>query len=436
MGSDPRPIGFRERLENLNALIDQRALRLRGLWRSPVRGPWLTSVFGSVLLVGIPIEFITGLVSYAAYNPRLAGNDETSHHGLLGFYLFNWVTSPSWIYRVSQGTHVILGLALVPVVGAKLWSVIPKLFAWPPVRSIANILERVSLLLLVGGIIFELVTGILNIDNDYVFKFSFYTGHFFGAWAFIAGFSVHVVIKFPKMVRSLRSRRFRTELTIGVGATVAEAIDDDLVAVNPGPATISRRGVLALIGGSSLAIVALTVGQSVGDSLRFSALLAPRGQSYGSGPNDFQVNRTARTAGIKASATGERWRLELVGNKKVTLSRPQLLAMQTFSAELPIACVEGWSTVQRWSGVPLGHLAALAGIEHPASARVVSLERRGAFGKVTLSGDQVGATDSLLALRVNGVDLSLDHGYPARMIIPAAPGVHNTKWVRRIEFVA
>ena len=42
---------------------------------------------------------------------------------------------------------------------------------------------------------------------------------------------------------------------------------------------------------------------------------------------------------------------------------------------------------------------------------------------------------SLLALRVNGADLSRDHGYPARMIVPAAPGVHNTKWVSKIIFL-
>ena len=120
-------------------------------WRSPIRGPWLTSVFGSILLIGIPVEFLTGLVSWAAYNPRLAGNDENPDHGILGFYLFNWITSPSWIYRVSQGIHVLFGLALVPILLAKLWSVIPKLFAWPPLRSLANLLERASLLLLVGG---------------------------------------------------------------------------------------------------------------------------------------------------------------------------------------------------------------------------------------------------------------------------------------------
>jgi DMSO/TMAO reductase YedYZ molybdopterin-dependent catalytic subunit len=44
--------------------------------------------------------------------------------------------------------------------------------------------------------------------------------------------------------------------------------------------------------------------------------------------------------------------------------------------------------------------------------------------------------DSLLALRVNGADLSLDHGYPARVIVPAAPGVHNTKWVTSLTFTS
>jgi DMSO/TMAO reductase YedYZ molybdopterin-dependent catalytic subunit len=44
--------------------------------------------------------------------------------------------------------------------------------------------------------------------------------------------------------------------------------------------------------------------------------------------------------------------------------------------------------------------------------------------------------DSLLALQVNGTDLSPDHGYPARIIVPALPGVHNTKWVGSIDFRA
>ncbi|WP_057368127.1 molybdopterin-dependent oxidoreductase, partial [Mycobacterium tuberculosis] len=66
--------------------------------------------------------------------------------------------------------------------------------------------------------------------------------------------------------------------------------------------------------------------------------------------------------------------------------------------------------------------------------RVTSLQRGGAFGEAKLAANQIADPDALLALRVDGADLSLDHGYPARIIVPALPGVHNTKWVAGIEF--
>ena len=119
---------------------------------------------------------------------------------------------PSWLYRLNQGLHVGLGLVVIPVVLAKLWSVIPRLFAWPPARSVAQVLERVTLLMLVGGILFEIVTGVLNIQYDYIFGFSFYTAHYFGAWVFIAAFVSHVCLKLPTMVRGLRSRSLRSVL--------------------------------------------------------------------------------------------------------------------------------------------------------------------------------------------------------------------------------
>ncbi|EUA43129.1 oxidoreductase molybdopterin binding domain protein [Mycobacterium xenopi 3993] len=67
---------------------------------------------------------------------------------------------------------------------------------------------------------------------------------------------------------------------------------------------------------------------------------------------------------------------------------------------------------------------------------MTSLERGGAFARANLQANQIRDPDSLLALRVNGADLSLDHGYPARVIVPALPGVHNTKWVSSIRFEA
>ena len=409
----------------------------RTAWRSPIRGRWLTAVLGSVLLVTMPLVILTGLLSYAAYNPGIGTNDVTPSSGVLGFYLFDWPTKPVWLYQLNQGVHVIGGLAMVPLVLAKLWSVIPKLFSWPPVSTPAQALERLSLLLLVGSILFELVTGVLNIQYWYAFPFSFYTAHLYGGWVFIGAFIAHVVIKLPTMRRSMRTRSLVAEMKVPLAETKPEARPqyDGLAATDPAPATMSRRGALVLAGGSSLGVVALTAGQTLGGPLRELAILAPRGRSYGDGPNDFQINKPAASVGVTADMAGPQYRLHLRGGEEERfLSREELLALEQHTYDLPIACVEGWSTVQRWSGVRLRDLAALAGVPGARELFAESLQGKGTFASTSFSRDQVDAEKSLLALRVNGADLSLDHGFPARIIIPAAPGVHCTKWVNRMTF--
>jgi DMSO/TMAO reductase YedYZ molybdopterin-dependent catalytic subunit len=396
-----------------------------------LRGPWLTSAFGLALLIALPVVIITGLLSYIAYAPQF-GQAIPDDVGWLRLPLFTWPTRPAWLYRLTQGLHVGLGLAIIPVVLAKLWSVIPRLFVWPPARSIAQLLERLSLLMLVGGALFEIVTGVLNIQYDYIFGFSFYTGHYFGAWVFIAGFLMHIAVKIPRMVSGLRSLSLREMLRTNRSDTRPQPPDPEgLVAANPAEPTMSRRGALALVGSGVLLVGVLTIGQTLGGPARGAVLLLPRGRGRG----DFPVNKTAVAAGITPESVGGSWVLTLRGGpSEVVLDRAALAGMPQTTARLPIACVEGWSTVQTWSGVRLSELARIAGVPAPRAARVASLQRGGAFGAATLQANQIGDPDALLALRVNGADLSLDHGYPARIIVPALPGVHNTKWVASIEF--
>ena len=184
--SDPGGYGLLSRLRRSMDRHRPPGVPLRRRWRSPLRGPWLTSVFGTVLLIGLPIMIITGLLSYMAYAPRF-GQALPAHVGWLKLPTFDWPSRPAWLYRLTQGVHVGLGLVLVPVVIAKLWSVIPRLFIWPPARSIAQVLERISLVMLVGGILFEIATGLLFIQYDMIFRFPWHTAHYFGAWVFIAG---------------------------------------------------------------------------------------------------------------------------------------------------------------------------------------------------------------------------------------------------------
>jgi DMSO/TMAO reductase YedYZ molybdopterin-dependent catalytic subunit len=163
----------------------------------------MTSALGLALLITIPLVALTGFLSNDAYNPRLGTNAVGRHLGPLDFYLFPWPTRPSWLYALTQGVHVTIGLAALPILLAKLWSVIPKLFEWPPLRSTAHALERLSLALLVGGALFEFATGILDIQYAYLFKFFFTDAHYYGAWVFSAAFAFHVAIKLGTMRSAL-----------------------------------------------------------------------------------------------------------------------------------------------------------------------------------------------------------------------------------------
>lgn len=406
----------------------------RDFWRSPLRGEWLTSFLGSALLPLLIISGITGFLSHAAYDPDLGANDITGGFDK-SFYFFDWPTSPVWLYSVTQGLHVLTGLAAIPILIAKLWSVIPKLFERPPARSMAQGLERLSIATLVASSIFLFATGSLNITYWLPFPFPFTPAHYYSAIIFVAALTLHVALKLPKVAASLhRDGAFRP---LGEGIEmmrVADASEDPLAPTNPAEATISRRGLIAAVGAGSLGLAALNIGTNLLPALRETSLLSPRGQSYGDGPNDFQINKTAETAGIKPEMVGPSWKLELGGGQSsIILSRDDLLAMEQRTERLPIACVEGWTEYRDWTGVQLRELARMAGFDD-AVVLVESLQEFGAFSQTTLNSGQVGDDRSLLALKVNGAELSLDHGFPARIIVPALPGVHNTKWVQKMTF--
>jgi DMSO/TMAO reductase YedYZ molybdopterin-dependent catalytic subunit len=406
-------------------------------WRSPLRGPWLTATLGSLLLPLVLVVATTGFFSNAAYQPALGHNALIPPGGPQPFG-FGWPASPSWLYALNQGVHVTVGIVAVPLLLAKLWSVAPRLFGWPPVRSPAHAIERLSILGLVGSAIFEFATGILNVQLYYPWHFNFVVAHYYGAWVFVVALTTHVAVKVPTIARAWRERGALTPLRARLEETRPEPYEPGgLAPPRPAAPTISRRGLLALVGSASGGLLVVTAGQSVGGPLRRLALLAPRGQSIvRDGPNGFPINKTAATAGIRPRDTGAGWRLAVAGADERSLSRAQLLAMEQHEEELPIACVEGWSTTQRWSGVRLRDLAALAGVSGETVLRVQSLQAHGVLRQATLGPGQHGDERALLALRVNGADLSLDHGFPARVIVPALPGVHCTKWVASLTWEA
>ena len=408
-------------------------------WRSPLRGSWLTSFLGSILFVLIAIVAVTGLISHSAYQPDLVAgyNNTVPLGGDIGplISLPSW--SPSWAYAFTQGAHITIGLIAIPVLMAKLWSVIPRLFAYPPAKSPAQAIERLSILLLVGSGLFEFATGVLNIQVYYPFRFGFVLAHYYGAWVFISALALHVLVKLPTVRGAYRTYGVLKPLKADLARTRPQPFEPDGLAPSaPAAPTISRRGLLGLVGAGSLALLAANLGESTGGPLRQIALLAPRGRVFGTGPNDFQVNKTAQAVSVVNAASDPKWKLSVQGpHKQMKLSRTQLMRLHQYTYALPIACVEGWSTTQNWQGVRLRDLAALVGASRRAILEVHSLQPSGPYRHTAYTSEQVQDDQALLALCVNGADLSLDHGYPARIIIPAVPGVHCMKWLASMSFV-
>jgi DMSO/TMAO reductase YedYZ molybdopterin-dependent catalytic subunit len=66
---------------------------------------------------------------------------------------------------------------------------------------------------------------------------------------------------------------------------------------------------------------------------------------------------------------------------------------------------------------------------------VVSLETTGIYGSSPVAPGAARDPLTLLATGLGGQPLSLDHGYPVRLIAPNRPGVQQTKWLARVEAV-
>lgn len=341
---------------------------------------------GMALGVSFSTAFVTGLISHFMQHPP---------------DWLHWPSRPINFYRVTQGLHVMGGLATVPLLLAKLWTVYPKLFQWPPFRSIAHAVERALVLLLIGGALFQLVTGVMDIAYWYPFPFFFTVTHYWTAYVVFGALIIHIANEWAKARR-----------------TVMRKPTDGL----------DRRSFLLSVFAASGAVALFTVGETVSPLARL-ALLAPR--RLGVGAQQLPVNRTALEAGVTTTAVDSDWRLHVTGRvqHELSLSLAQLRAMPQHTVRLPITCVEGWSASGNWTGIPLRDLLNRAGVPGDARIRAVSLQTGGAYRTSNVDPRHWHDPDTLLALGLNGEPLALDHGYPCRLIAPNRPGVLQTKWL-------
>lgn len=379
-----------------------RAIPRESDFTSRLRSPTVAARVGLWLGICFAVAFLTGVISHYQ-------QDQPA-----------WLTLPTrpvWLFRVTQGLHVIAGTAAVPLLLVKLWSVYQNLFAeipWRQTRALVlHLLERVSIAVLVASAIFQLVTGLLNITHWYAYEFSFRSTHYALAWIAIGSLVVHIAVKLPLIREAL-----------------AGDIDDDPASPPPEGKGLSRRGLV----NTALLAAGVAVVSTAGSTVPLLRGISIFGVRSGDGPQDVPVNKSAKAAGVVAAALSPSYRLSLVnGSRAVSLSREELLAMRQHSAELPIACVEGWSASGLWTGVRIRELLDLVDAPPDSAIHVQSLQESGAFADSEMPGEFTDDPLTMLALSLGEEPLSIDHGFPARLIAPARPGVLQTKWVTRIE---
>lgn len=138
------------------------------------------------------------------------------------------------------------------------------------------------------------------------------------------------------------------------------------------------------------------------------------------------------------------WRLEVTGlvEKPLSLSRQQLMDMPSRTQITRHDCVEGWSCIAKWTGVPLALVLDQA-IVKPQARYVVfhcldTIER-------SLSGEYkyYGSIDlidarhpqTILAYGVNDMPLPVENGAPLRVRVERQLGYKMPKYLKKIELV-
>ncbi len=373
---------------------------------SHLRSPAVAARIGIALGTCFGIAFLTGVVSHWAQDPTP---------------WFFVPTSPSWGYRVTQGLHVASGTAAIPLLLVKLWTVFPRLFTRLPspkqVRVFGlHLLERGSIAVLVASGIFLLTTGLLNTSQWYPWSFTFRRTHDALGWIAIGSLLVHIAVKLPVIRAAL-------------GDDVTSSAQDRAETATA-PTGLSRRGLLR----TTWVAAGVAVLASAGSTVPLLRKVSVFGVRSGDGPAGIPINKSAKAADVLASATSGDYVLTIVGaDREVRLTAEKLLSLSPHEAHLPIACVEGWSASGTWTGVRMRDLVAMVGAPERSAVLVTSLQAHGPYRETHLPASYVADGDTLLATHLNGERLSIDHGFPCRVIAPNRPGVLQTKWVTKLE---
>lgn len=132
-----------------------------------------------------------------------------------------------------------------------------------------------------------------------------------------------------------------------------------------------------------------------------------------------------------------RWRLRLGGlvATPVSWSWEEFLALPRVQVLADFHCVTRWSRLGNvWEGVATRELVARAGGLTP-EARYVLVHGYDQGWTTNLPLEDFLAEDALVAVSHDGEPLTVEHGGPARLIVPQLYAWKSAKWISAVEFL-
>ncbi len=128
----------------------------------------------------------------------------------------------------------------------------------------------------------------------------------------------------------------------------------------------------------------------------------------------------------------------------VSLSLPQLRALGTSEQVTKHNCIQGWTAIAEWGGVPLARIVELVRPDPKAKyvvfyafddKGVTEGEGRYGFFYGSIPLYLADNPQTILALDMNDAPLPIEHGAPVRVRIETQLGFKMVKWIQAIEFV-
>jgi DMSO/TMAO reductase YedYZ molybdopterin-dependent catalytic subunit len=161
---------------------------------------------------------------------------------------------------------------------------------------------------------------------------------------------------------------------------------------------------------------------------------------------DFRSNGTANPSDEVyqrlANDQFRDWTLKVGGlvHTPTQFSLAQLRMMKARTQITRHDCVEGWSAIGKWTGVPLSEVLALA--QPQSTARYVvfycadPMDNDGTRYYESIDLDEANHPQTILAYELNGEALPVKNGAPIRVRIERQLGYKMAKYIMRIELVA